>query len=59
MVETYEGEEGETVSMENRNGSMQEIRREALNQPLLQTILDVFEGAEVREIVPREGKNKT
>jgi len=59
MVETYEGEEGETVSMENRNGSMQEIRREALNQPLLQTILDVFEGAEVREIVPREGKSKT
>jgi DNA polymerase III subunit gamma/tau len=31
----------------------QDIRQEALNHPLLQKALDVFEGAEVREIIPR------
>jgi DNA polymerase III subunit gamma/tau len=51
-------EEGEKESLENRNGRLQEMRREALNQPLLQTILDVFEGAEVKEVIPREEKPK-
>jgi len=59
LIEAIEAEEEENVSVENRNGHMQEMRREALNQPLLQTILNVFEGAEIREIVPREEKNKT
>jgi len=34
-----------------RNGSNGEIRRQALNQPLLQKVLDMFEGAEVREVI--------
>jgi DNA polymerase-3 subunit gamma/tau len=37
-----------------RNGRLQEIKRQALNQPLLQKVLDVFDGAEVREVIPRE-----
>lgn len=30
-----------------------DIRQEALKHPLLQKVLDIFEGAEVREIIPR------
>ncbi len=37
-----------------RNGRLQEIKRQALNQPLLQKALDMFEGAEVHEVIPRE-----
>jgi DNA polymerase-3 subunit gamma/tau len=37
-----------------RNGRLQDIKRQALNQPLLQKVLDMFEGAEVREVIPRE-----
>jgi DNA polymerase-3 subunit gamma/tau len=57
-IEGLAAEEGENRSVENRNGRMQEIKREALNQPLLQTILDVFEGAEVKEVIPLEEKPK-
>lgn len=35
------------------NHKAQDIRREALNHPLVQKVMDVFEGAEVREVVPR------
>ena len=34
-----------------KNGKNNEIRRQALNQPLLQKVLDMFEGAEVREVI--------
>jgi hypothetical protein len=34
----------------HRNNRTQEIKNEALSQPLLQKVLDLFEGAEVREI---------
>jgi DNA polymerase-3 subunit gamma/tau len=34
-----------------RNGRNNEIRRQALNQPLLQKVLDMFEGAEVRDVI--------
>jgi DNA polymerase-3 subunit gamma/tau len=37
-----------------RNGRLQDIKRQALNQPLLQKVLDMFEGAEVRDVIPRE-----
>jgi DNA polymerase III subunit gamma/tau len=30
-----------------------DLRQEALNHPLLQKVLDMFEGAEVREVIPR------
>lgn len=30
-----------------------DVRQEALNHPLLQNVLDIFDGAEVREIIPR------
>ncbi|MDO9530417.1 MAG: DNA polymerase III subunit gamma/tau [Syntrophales bacterium] len=36
-----------------RNNSGDDIKKEALNQPLLQKVLDVFEGAEVKEVIPR------
>jgi DNA polymerase-3 subunit gamma/tau len=37
-----------------KNGRLQEIKRQALNRPLLQKVLDVFDGAEIREVIPRE-----
>ncbi len=37
----------------SRNHRNSEVRREALSQPLLQKILDVFDGAEVKEVIPR------
>ena len=37
-----------------RNGRLQEIKRQALNQPLLQKVLDMFDGAEIRDVIPRE-----
>jgi hypothetical protein len=30
-----------------------DLRQEAMNHPLLQKAIDLFEGAEVREIIPR------
>ncbi len=36
-----------------RNSRIDNIKKEALNQPLLQKVLDVFEGAEVKEVIPR------
>jgi DNA polymerase-3 subunit gamma/tau len=35
------------------NHRVGDIRREALNHPILQKIMDVFEGAEVREVIIR------
>jgi hypothetical protein len=58
LIEAIEAGEGEKGSVEDRNGQMREMRREALNQPLLQTILDVFDGSEIREVVPREETTK-
>jgi DNA polymerase-3 subunit gamma/tau len=57
----------ETLTPEAKNGALEqadvprddkrqerEIKRQALNQPLLQKVLDMFEGAEVREVITRE-----
>ena len=30
-----------------------DVRQEAMNHPVLQKVIDLFEGAEVREIIPR------
>jgi DNA polymerase-3 subunit gamma/tau len=43
-------ETGNTATQNNRAG---DIRREALNHPILQKVMDVFEGAEVREVIVR------
>ena len=56
-IETLATESENGVADRNsggRNGRLQEIKRQALNQPLLQKVLDVFDGAEVREVIPRE-----
>ena len=34
-----------------RNNRNDDIKKEALNHPLLQKVLDIFEGAEVKEVV--------
>jgi DNA polymerase-3 subunit gamma/tau len=56
-VETIDNGPGE-ASGPARNGPNQtranHIRREALNHPLLQKVMDVFEGAEVQEVIVKE-----
>ncbi len=36
-----------------KNNRLNGLRREALSQPLLQKVLDVFGGAEVKDVIPR------
>lgn len=54
-IELIKPEPGEEAA---RNGSTaksnQEVRQEAMHHPLLQKAFDLFEGAEVREIIPRK-----
>lgn len=38
----------------NPNGRLRDIKRQALSRPILQKVLDMFEGAEVRDVIPRE-----
>ena len=56
-VETIDNGPGE-ANGPARNGPSQNranhIRREALNHPLLQKVMDVFEGAEVQEVIVKE-----
>ncbi|MBA4395904.1 MAG: DNA polymerase III subunit gamma/tau, partial [Syntrophus sp. (in: bacteria)] len=47
-------ENGAADRANGRNGRLQDIKRQALNQPLLQKVLDMFEGAEVRDVISRE-----
>jgi DNA polymerase-3 subunit gamma/tau len=49
-------EDNGKITEENQQNTRQEIRREALNQPLLQTVLDVFEGASVARVLPLGGE---
>jgi DNA polymerase-3 subunit gamma/tau len=57
LVETVENGPGE-ANGPSRNGPNQNranhVRREALNHPLLQKVMDVFEGAEVQEVIVKE-----
>jgi DNA polymerase-3 subunit gamma/tau len=39
-----------SISNSNRTN---EIKREALNHPMLQKVMDIFGGAEIREVIPR------
>ena len=56
-VETVDNGPGE-ANGPSRNGPNQgranQLRREALNHPLLQKVMDVFEGAEVQEVIVKE-----
>ncbi|MDX9746761.1 MAG: DNA polymerase III subunit gamma/tau [Syntrophales bacterium] len=52
-----EDDSGGNETSAKRNDWIQEMRREALHEPLLQTILDVFEGAEVKEVISRENQS--
>jgi len=56
-IETLDSEKDNNSGKINnggRNGRINEIKRQALNQPLLQKVLDMFEGAEVRDVIPRK-----
>ncbi|HTZ39887.1 MAG TPA: DNA polymerase III subunit gamma/tau [Syntrophales bacterium] len=57
LVETIENGPGE-ANGPARNGlnhnRANHVRREALNHPLLQKVMDVFEGAEVQEVIVKE-----
>jgi hypothetical protein len=43
--------------MANGNGKAQlisDIRQEALKHPLVQKVMDIFENAEIRDVIPRQ-----
>ena len=46
-------EKPESPNGAGQGNSANAVRREALNHPLLQKVMDVFEGAEVREVIIR------
>jgi hypothetical protein len=53
-IEIIKSDNGDPSGKTNptaKNG--RDFRQEALNHPLLQKVFDVFEGAELREIVPK------
>ena len=62
-VETLESESGNGNNhiqngAANGNNGMNDIKREALKHPILQKVLDVFEGAVVREVITRANHDK-
>ena len=53
-LETIKSDQGDLAGKPNGTArNNHDLRREAMNQPLLQKAIDLFEGAEVREIIPR------
>lgn len=57
-IEILEAADGQNdLAMENgmsQNKMLQQIRREALSHPLVQKVMDLFEGAEIKEIIPKK-----
>lgn len=46
------------LASENRGSSLSEIKHEAMSSPLVQKVLDAFEGAELVEIKPMNDKKQ-
>ncbi|MDP2267764.1 MAG: hypothetical protein Q8K46_01220, partial [Deltaproteobacteria bacterium] len=54
QVEIIKPSQGDLVGKPNGTArNNHDLRQEAMNHPLLQKAIDLFEGAEVREIIPR------
>ncbi len=55
-VEPLKAEPGDRAGKTNgtARNNYYDVRQEAMNHPLLQKVIDLFEGAEVREIIPRK-----
>jgi DNA polymerase III, subunit gamma and tau len=53
-----DAEDGENISKNGitRGNRVEDIKKEALRHPLVQKIIDVFEGAEIREVIPSAGR---
>jgi DNA polymerase-3 subunit gamma/tau len=48
------GAENDNTSIDNGvNKNISNIKNEALNHPLVQKVMDVFEGAELQEVISR------
>ncbi len=53
-IEMIKSESGEpAVKTNGAAKNYHEVRQEAMNHPMLQKVIDMFDGAEVREIIPR------
>jgi DNA polymerase-3 subunit gamma/tau len=54
MIEVIKSNNNELPAKTNGTAkNNHDVKQEALNHPLLQKVLDIFDGAEVREIIPR------
>ena len=51
-IEAADSPNGQAANGAAKN--LQQIRREALQNPLVQKVIDLFEGAEIREIIPKK-----
>ncbi len=53
-VEPPDSQGGQSANGSGTAKNLQQIRREALQNPLVQKVIDIFEGAEIREIIPKK-----
>ncbi len=59
-IESVAGDSGPAQATANgpaKNNRNHDIKREALNHPLVQKVMDIFEGAEIKEVIPRENQH--
>jgi DNA polymerase-3 subunit gamma/tau len=56
LLEDENGPSGNTAAEQNKNNY--DIKREAVNHPLVQKVMGLFEGAEIREVIIKNGKTK-
>ncbi len=56
FIEDENGSSSNGAAEQNKNNY--EIKREAVNHPLVQKAMGLFEGAEIREVIIKNGKTK-
>ena len=56
LIEDDNGSPGNIAAESNKNNY--DIKREAVNHPLVQKVMGLFEGAEIREVIIKNGKTK-
>jgi len=56
LIEDENGSPNNVAAEQNKNNY--DIKREAVNHPLVQKVMGLFEGAEIREVIIKNGKTK-
>ncbi len=56
FIENENGSQNNIAAEQNKNNY--DMKREAVNHPLVQKVMGLFEGAEIREVIIKNGKTK-